>query len=82
LPAAAQIFREMQRYDEAIADFNKALELDPNSAEAFCRMGIAYLYKGDYDNAILNMEKGLKIDPALKETMSKYLEEAKEKKGK
>jgi Tfp pilus assembly protein PilF len=45
-------------------------------------MGISYLYKGDYDNAILNMDKGLRIDPSLKETMSKYMDEAIEKKGK
>jgi tetratricopeptide (TPR) repeat protein len=73
------IFREMSCYDEAISDFTRALELDPFSAEALCRMGIAYLYKGEYDNAILNMEKGLNIDPSLKDTMTKYLEEAREK---
>ncbi len=32
------------KYDEAITEFNKAIKLNPNSAEAYYSRGLAYYY--------------------------------------
>ena len=46
-------------YDRAIADYNKALELDPKDATAYNNRGYAYRQKGDYDKAIADYDKAL-----------------------
>ena len=38
-------------YNDAIRDFNKAIELDSNYASAMANMGLAYASKRDKDNA-------------------------------
>ena len=42
--------------DRAIADFNAALTINPNYAEAYNNRGNAYADKGDYDRAITSEE--------------------------
>ncbi len=41
------------RYDEAIKEYTKAIELDPNYAIAYAERGQAYFKLGQYDLAIL-----------------------------
>src|SRR3990170_3886782 len=50
-------------YDQAIAEFNKALELDPNSVKAYDGRGIAYYYQGNFDQAITDYSKVIELDP-------------------
>ena len=40
--------------DRAIADFSKAIEINPRYAEVYIRRGIVYRIKGDSDNAIVD----------------------------
>src|SRR5262245_21320141 len=42
-------------YALAIEDFNKALELDPNSADAYHGRGLAHLHLGEQDRAIADL---------------------------
>jgi len=51
------------KYDKAIAEFNKAIAINPNLAEAYGERGSAYKHKGDYDRAISDQTKVIKIDP-------------------
>ncbi len=44
-------------YDKAIADFTKALELEPNTIFAYRNRGLAYLYKYDHGKAIEDFTK-------------------------
>ena len=37
--------------DKAIADYTKAIEINPRDAEAYNYRGIAYYYKARYDKA-------------------------------
>jgi tetratricopeptide (TPR) repeat protein len=46
------------QYDEAISDYNKALEINPRYAEAYCGRGLAYDNKGQYDQAISDYKQG------------------------
>jgi len=45
-------YNEQGDTDRAIADFNEAIRLNPNSAMAFNHRGSAYLDKGDFDGGI------------------------------
>jgi len=50
-------------YDQAISDYNKALEIDPKYAEAYNNRGVVYRRKGQYDRAISDYNKALEINP-------------------
>lgn len=49
--------------DEALADFNAALTLSPNFAEAYNRRAIALFELGDYPHALLDLREALRLDP-------------------
>jgi tetratricopeptide (TPR) repeat protein len=50
-------------YDRAIADFTKAIELDPQDPMAYDHRGGAYYRKGDYEHAIVDYLKVRKLNP-------------------
>jgi tetratricopeptide (TPR) repeat protein len=52
-----------QHYDAAIAEYTKALEIDPDIAEAYDRRGTAYYQKGDLDHALPDFNQALTLDP-------------------
>ena len=52
-------------FDHAIADLNKALEINPKSALAYCNLGWTYEAMGDEREAIAHYRKALEIDPSL-----------------
>ena len=54
---------EKGQYDQAIANFDKAIEINPRYAEAYNNRGIAYLRKGQYDKAISDFTKVIEINP-------------------
>ncbi|OGP69033.1 MAG: hypothetical protein A2170_06220 [Deltaproteobacteria bacterium RBG_13_53_10] len=53
--------------DQAILDYNRALELNPGYAEAYNNRGVAYRNKGQYDQAILDYNKAFEINPRFAE---------------
>jgi tetratricopeptide (TPR) repeat protein len=52
-----------RRYQEAIACFDKAIEINPNYAKVWCEKGICLGYLAKYDEAIECFDKALEIDP-------------------
>jgi len=48
---------KMRQYDQAISDFNKALEINPRDVTAYNNRGSAYLEKGLYDKAWEDVHK-------------------------
>jgi len=54
---------EKGQYDQAISEFNKALEINPKDTEAYYNRGLAYYDKGQYDKAISDYTKALEINP-------------------
>jgi tetratricopeptide (TPR) repeat protein len=45
-------FAKLGEYKKAIECFDKAIELNPNLAEAYCNRGNAYFYLKQYERAI------------------------------
>jgi tetratricopeptide (TPR) repeat protein len=50
-------------YDEAIAEFKKALAIDPNYPRALFNLGVTYAKKGMFDEAITQYKKALSNQP-------------------
>jgi tetratricopeptide (TPR) repeat protein len=53
--------------DRAIEDYNKAIQLNPNLAEAYYNRGVAYDDKGQYNEAIKDFDEAIRINPNLVE---------------
>ncbi len=53
--------------EQAIADYDKAIALDPNDAIAYDNRGVAYEKKGDKEKAIADFRKALEIAPSFQE---------------
>lgn len=58
--------------DRAIADLNKAIELDPSNPDAFRDRASAFEFKKDYDRAIRDLTRVVELDPD-KETACRFL---------
>ena len=50
-------------FEAAIADFNKALRLDPNYSDAFLGRGDVRYARGDLDGAIADYDKAIHLNP-------------------
>lgn len=49
--------------DRAMADYDAAIRLDPQNADAFYNRGVEYRNKGDYDRAIADFDEVIRLDP-------------------
>lgn len=49
--------------DNAIADYDHALNLDPENVDSYANRGNAWLNKGDYERAIADYDKAIELDP-------------------
>ena len=55
--------RPLGKYQQAIDNFNEAIELDPEYADVYNNRGVAYAILGDNDQAIADFNKVLEIEP-------------------
>jgi serine/threonine protein kinase/tetratricopeptide (TPR) repeat protein len=55
----------MGRHPEAIAEMNKALELDPLSLPLNNYLGNTYLYAGEYEKALQQFQHTIDLDPTF-----------------
>ncbi|KAF1078710.1 tetratricopeptide repeat protein [Methanogenium sp. MK-MG] len=66
---------KLQRYDEAIACYNSAVELEPSSTAAWIGLGDAYLFKSMYDQGQLkDMYKELGKKPSERDSSVKKID--------
>jgi tetratricopeptide (TPR) repeat protein len=53
----------MKDYENAIRSYDRAIEINPNYAEAYLNRGIAYRNLKDYQNAIRSYDRAIEINP-------------------
>ena len=54
---------EKGRYDQAIENYTKAVEKDPNYAAAYNKRGIIYIKRGQSELALADHEKAISLNP-------------------
>ena len=55
----------MDEVDQALADFNRAIELDPNNAVFYLNRGAVYQRKKDADRALADYNHAIELNPSL-----------------
>lgn len=58
-------YKLLGRYDEAIADFGRALELDPGNSQYYCQRGDARMRTGANNEAVSDYTAALQSSPNL-----------------
>ncbi|NJN86577.1 MAG: tetratricopeptide repeat protein [Leptolyngbyaceae cyanobacterium SL_7_1] len=58
-----ETYRLMKRYEEALQDFNRAIELDPEYAWAIAHRGVTYRVIKRYDEALRDLNCAIELDP-------------------
>ncbi len=61
--AQAKSYHNRGDYDRAIADYNRAIELDPQNALYWDSRSTSYHLKGDFDPAIADTSRAIELDP-------------------
>ncbi len=54
-----------KHFTEAIDEYKKVIEINPNYANAHGLMGESYYKLGDFKSAVLNLETAVKLDPGV-----------------
>ncbi len=58
-----QFLMDQKKYDKAIEDFSKAIELKPNHISAVYNRGNAFMKEQKYDKALEDFNKAIELDP-------------------
>ena len=57
------LYAEQKKWDLALADFNKAIQINPNHASAYNNRGIFYNEQKKWDLALADFNKAIQINP-------------------
>lgn len=66
------LYEELKDYDNAIKNYNLAIEADGKNAIAYFRLGMVYKAKGMLQEAVRNLFFAVKYNPALKEAKTEF----------
>ncbi|HVW37298.1 MAG TPA: tetratricopeptide repeat protein, partial [Pirellulales bacterium] len=61
--ARASVWSRQQNYENALADMNEAIRLDPQYAALYNDRGLVWLDKGEVDKAIADFTQSLRLEP-------------------
>ena len=66
----ADIHLGKKQYAEAVADYDRAIEIDPKVAYTFRNRGLTRLRMKEYDKAIVDLTQSIRLDPKQAEAFS------------
>ena len=55
----------MHDKDHALADYGRAIEIQPNNAMDYNNRGSLYEHAGEHDRAIIDLDRAIALDPKL-----------------
>ncbi len=58
-------YLKVQRWDQAIRAYQKALEVRPGNTSVMVNLGLAEAYGGDYPSAVTTLRQAIAVDPQL-----------------
>jgi len=58
----------------ALADYSRAISLEPNLAQAFTRRGVIETLQGEKAETIRDFEKAFEIQPSLRQTFKDFMD--------
>lgn len=58
-----ETYRQIEQFEEALSDFDRAIELDPNYAWAIAHRGETYYLMKLYDEALADFERAIELNP-------------------
>ncbi len=61
---------QLNRYDQAVAAYDRAIKIDPKSALAWCNRCNSLINQSEYDLALSSAQKAIQIDPDMVEAYS------------
>ena len=67
------------QFEQALANYNRSIQLDPNLADVYQNRGILYLFLGRDLEAANDFEKCLELDPSSKPALNRAVTMAKER---
>jgi tetratricopeptide (TPR) repeat protein len=59
-----------KNYDQAVAKFNEAIKINPNIADIFYNLAVAYAQNKNYNEALTAVDKAIKLSPNEKDYSS------------
>ncbi|MEZ6021968.1 MAG: tetratricopeptide repeat protein [Hyphomonadaceae bacterium] len=67
LTTRGQLFADQGQQARAVADFGRAVRLNPNNAQAYLQRGLLHHNRAAFNSAIANYDAALAIDPSLED---------------
>ena len=66
------VLRSLERFEEAIASYNRALEIKPDLFQAYSNLGNLYASLANYEESAINYQKALEMAPESHEVHFNY----------
>lgn len=62
-------YMEERQYDQAISEYSKAIDIDPELADAYKGRSIAYMKSSKFENALKDIDKACQLKPSNPEVL-------------